>query len=106
MATTRATTAGYMPPVADARQPQERDEQHETDAHGQRRGAPGVRDLERRGGHKNLVGGELVGRMHDQHEKGQGCRDRDHVQEGPRARAQHADDGRHAHVLAALERDH
>ena len=37
--------------------------------------------------------------------KGQGCGDRDHVEERPRPRLQHADDGRHAHVLAALEGD-
>jgi len=44
--------------------------------------------------------------VHDQHEKGQRRRNRDHVQEGPCAGLEHADDRGHAHVLAALEGDH
>ena len=98
-------TAGYVPPVTDARQPQQRDEQHKSDANRQRRRAPRVDDLERRGGDIDLVGGELVGRVDDEQQKGQGCGDRDHIEECPCTWLQHPDDGRHAHVLAALEGD-
>ena len=35
--------------------------------------------------------------------KAKGGGDRDHVEEGPRARPEHANDRGHAHVLAALE---
>ena len=63
--------AGDVPPVADARQPQQGDEHHERNADRQRGGAPGVGDLERRGGDEDLVGRELVGRVDDEQQKGE-----------------------------------
>ena len=86
-------------------EPQQRDDDHQPDADRQRGGAPGVRDLERRGGDEDLVGGELEGRVDDEQQEGERGRDRDHVEEGARAGREHADEGGHAHVLAALERD-
>ena len=90
-------------PVTDARQPQDCNRHHKHNANRNGGGAPGVCDLERRGGHVNLLRGELVGRVDDEHEKGQGGRDRDDVEEGPRTRPEHADDRCHAHVFATLE---
>ncbi|MFK4496388.1 hypothetical protein ABIF86_000679 [Bradyrhizobium japonicum] len=90
----------------DADEPEDGCDQHQPDADRQRCRTPGVDDLERRSGDEGLVGGEFIGRPNDEHEKCQRRRGRYDIQERAELRTEHADDGGHPHVLAALERNH
>ena len=93
-------------PASRFQQPHQRDEQHERAAHRQRSGAPGVGDLQRRRGDHHLVVGELVRGIDDEHEKDQRRGNGQHIEERAHRRRHHADDGGHAHVLAAAQCHH
>ena len=88
-----------------ARQPKHGDHQHQSDADRKRSGAPGVDDLKRRGGDVNLVGREFDGRVDDKERNASDAATATTSRKLSRL-DQHADDGRHPHVLVALESKH
>ena len=106
MTATRASAASTLRRISDLREPKHGDHEHQSKTDRQSRRAPGVDDVERRRCDVNLVGSKLISRVDDEEQECQGCRYRDHVQERPSARAEHADDGRHPHMLVALEGEH
>ena len=61
---------GDVRPPPHARQLQNCNDHHEHEANRDGRGTPGVRNVERRSGHIDLFGGELVGWVKEEHEKG------------------------------------
>ena len=100
----RQHRAEHDPDIAGPRQPQQRKQRHQADADRQRRGAPGVGDLQRRRGDEAFLVGVFVGRPGDQQQERQRRAGRDHIEIGPHRRAGAGDDRGHPHVLGAAER--
>ncbi len=91
--------------IAGARQPQHRKQRHQADTDRQRRGAPGVGNLQRRRGDEAFLVGVVVRRPHDQQQECQRGAGRDHIEIGAHRGPDAGDDRRHPHVLGAAERD-
>ena len=93
-------------PGAEADEAQERDDEHQADADRQRRGAPGIGDLQRRGDDEALLLGVVERMRQDHHQEGDRRRDRDRLEQQPRPRRNPRHQPGHPHVLAALQRQH
>ena len=94
----------HLPGLTCLQQLQQRENCHRAKADDHRRHPPRVADLERRRQHHRLLDGVLPRVGEDDQQKSQcSCR-RQQVEEGAPVRCHLADQGRHPHVLAALER--
>ena len=87
-------------------QTQERHDDHQARSDRQSRGAPGVRNLERRRGDEDLVRGELVGGLTISSRKASAATTATMSRKARHRLRQHADKRRHAHVLVPPERHH
>ena len=93
-------------PASRFHQSQQRDKEHECTAYWKRGGAPGIGDPQSRRGDHYLVVGELVGGIDNERKKDQRRGNGQHIEERARRRRYPADDGGHAHVLAAAQCHH
>ncbi len=101
----RQRGAQHESEIADPRQPQQCKQRHKPGSGRQRRGAPDVRDLQRRRRDKTLLKGVFAGRSGDQQKKRQRCAGRDHVEPGPHRWARARDHRGHSHVFGTAKRD-